>query len=57
MCKTSGAGQCAFRLIERADLALTDANAATSARLLAISVDEYRAAHQRARERPAGTPV
>lgn len=43
--------------IERADLALTDANAATLARLLGISVDQYRAAHQRARKRPPGTRV
>ncbi|MEE3067429.1 MAG: helix-turn-helix transcriptional regulator [Actinomycetota bacterium] len=43
--------------IERADLALTDANAAMLARLLGMSVDEYRAAHQRARQRPPGTPV
>jgi transcriptional regulator with XRE-family HTH domain len=45
------------RGIEGADLALTDANAATLARLLGIGIDEYRAAHQRTRERPAGTPV
>ena len=46
-----------LRGIERADLALTDANAATLARLLGIGTDEYRAAHQRARERPVGTQV
>jgi hypothetical protein len=46
-----------LRGIERADPALTDANAATLARLPGIGIDAYRAAHQRARERPAGTPV
>jgi transcriptional regulator with XRE-family HTH domain len=46
-----------LRGIERADLALTDTNAATLARLLGIGVDEYRAAYQRARERPPGVSV
>jgi transcriptional regulator with XRE-family HTH domain len=41
--------------IERADAALTDANAATLARLLGISANDYRAAYQRARRRPPGT--
>lgn len=41
--------------IERADKALTDANAATLARLLGISADDYRASYQRARRRPPGT--
>lgn len=44
-----------LRGIERADIALTDANAAALAKLLGISVDEYRAAYQRARARPPGT--
>lgn len=44
-----------LRGIERADIALTDAHAATLAGLLGIAVDEYRAAYQRARNRPAGT--
>lgn len=46
-----------LRGIERADAALTDANAAALANLLGITVDEYRAAYQRARQRPAGTSV
>jgi len=46
-----------LRAIERAELKLTDANAATLAKLLGINVDDYRAAYQRARERPPGTPV
>lgn len=46
-----------LRGIERADAALTDANASALANLLDISVDEYRAAYQRARQRPAGTSV
>lgn len=44
-----------LRGIERADIALTDANAATLAELLGIGIDEYRAAYQRARTRPPGT--
>lgn len=46
-----------LRGIERADAALTDANASALANLLDISVEEYRAAYQRARQRPAGTSV
>lgn len=44
-----------LRGIERGDIALTDANAATLAALLDITVDEYRAAYTRARQRPPGT--
>jgi ribosome-binding protein aMBF1 (putative translation factor) len=46
-----------LRGIERADAALTDTNAANLAGQLGITVEEYRAAYQRARQRPAGTPV
>jgi transcriptional regulator with XRE-family HTH domain len=46
-----------LRGIERADAALTDGNTDKLAKHLGISVDEYRAAYQRARQRPAGTPV
>ncbi len=46
-----------LRGIERADAALTDGNAAKLAEHLGISVGEYRASYQRARQRPAGTPV
>ena len=46
-----------LRGIERADAALTDGNADKLAKHLGISVEEYRAAYQRARQRPAGTPV
>lgn len=46
-----------LRGIERADIGLTDANASALANLLDISVDEYRAAYHRARQRPAGTSV
>lgn len=46
-----------LRGIERADGALTDTNAESLARLLGITVQEYRAAYTRARQRPAGTPV
>ena len=46
-----------LRGIERADIALTDANAITLAGLLGITVEEYRAAYTRARQRPAGTSV
>ena len=46
-----------LRGIERADAALSDANAAKLAEHLGISVAEYRAAYQRARQRPAGAPV
>ena len=53
----AGIATTTLRGIERADAALTDANAATLAALLDISADEYRAAYQRARQRPPGTPV
>jgi transcriptional regulator with XRE-family HTH domain len=46
-----------LRGIERADIGLTDNNATNLARSLGISVEEYRAAYQRARQRPAGAPV
>ncbi|SKT94641.1 XRE family transcriptional regulator [Mycobacteroides abscessus subsp. massiliense] len=46
-----------LRGIERADIALTDANALRLSGLLHISVDEYRACHERARQRPPGTQV
>lgn len=46
-----------LRKIERAAVALTDANAAALARVLAITANEYREAYQRARRRPPGTPV
>jgi DNA-binding XRE family transcriptional regulator len=46
-----------LRGIERADAGLTDDNASNLARSLGITVEEYRAAYQRARERPAGAPV
>ncbi|WP_236724308.1 helix-turn-helix transcriptional regulator [Mycobacterium avium] len=42
--------------IERADYPLSDKNAQTIANVLSISVEEYKAAYQRARKRPAGTP-
>lgn len=44
-----------LRGIERADVGLTDANADKLAALLGISVEQYQAAYQRARQRPAGT--
>ena len=53
----AGIATTTLRGIERADLALTDTNAGTLARLLGIGVGEYRASYQRARERPAGAPV
>ena len=46
-----------LRGIERADAALTDGNADKLSTYLGISVEEYRAAYQRARERPAGASV
>lgn len=46
-----------LRRIERGDLPLTDTNAETLARLLDITPTEYRAAYERARTRPPGTPV
>lgn len=42
--------------IERGEYQLSDANAAALAAALGVTVDEYRAAYQRARERPAGAP-
>lgn len=44
-----------LRGIERADQGLTDVNASTLAAALDISVEEYKAAYQRARRRPPGT--
>jgi transcriptional regulator with XRE-family HTH domain len=44
-----------LRGIERADIGLSDANAATLASRLGISVEQYRGSYQRARQRPAGT--
>ncbi len=44
-----------LRGIERADIALTPANAENLAAALGISTAEYQAAYQRARTRPAGT--
>lgn len=41
--------------IERADANLSEANAAKLAAALGITAEEYRAAYQRARQRPAGT--
>ena len=46
-----------LRGIERADAALTDGNAEKLANYLGISLEEYRAAYQRARQRPPGTSV
>ena len=46
-----------LRGIERADAALTAGNADKLSTYLGISVEEYRAAYQRARERPAGASV
>ncbi|WP_241473843.1 helix-turn-helix transcriptional regulator [Mycolicibacterium neoaurum] len=46
-----------LRGIERADVGLTDANAGKLATLLGISVEQYRAAYERARRRPPGTSV
>ena len=46
-----------LRGIERADIGLTDVNAVNLACLLGITVEEYRAAYRRARQRPAGTSV
>jgi len=43
--------------IERGDRNLSDANADKLAALLGISVEQYRAAYERARQRPAGTSV
>lgn len=46
-----------LRGIERADAGLNEKNATILAQHLGISVEEYRASYQRARERPAGAPV
>ena len=46
-----------LRGIERADAGLTEANATKLAACLDIGVEEYQAAYQRARHRPAGTSV
>lgn len=46
-----------LRDIERADRALNDVNAEKLATHLGISVEEYRASYQRARQRPPGAPV
>lgn len=46
-----------LRGIERADAALTDGNAEKLSNYLGISLEEYRAAYQRARQRPPGTSV
>ena len=46
-----------LRDIERADRPLNEVNAAKLAKHLDISVEEYRAAYQRARQRPPGAPV
>lgn len=43
--------------IESADYPLSDKDAATIAKILDVSVKEYRAAYDRARDRPAGTPA
>ena len=43
--------------IERADYPLSDKNAEVIANVLGISVQEYRAAYSRARQRPPGTPA
>lgn len=51
----AGIATTTLRGIERADAALTEANAETLAGLLGIAVDEYRAAYQRCRQRPPGT--
>jgi transcriptional regulator with XRE-family HTH domain len=53
----AGIGTSTLKGIERADAGLTDANAVNLAMHLGISVDEYRAAYQRARRRPPGAPV
>ena len=51
----AGIATTTLREIERADAGLTDVNAAKLAAALEISVEEYRAAYQRARTRPPGT--
>ena len=42
--------------IERGEYPLSDKNAEALASTLGITADEYRAAYQRARQRPAGSP-
>lgn len=42
--------------IERGEYPLSDKNAEALAAVLGIATDEYRAAYQRARQRPAGSP-
>ena len=51
----AGIATTTLRGIERADAALTDANATTLSRLLGITADTYRSAYQRARRRPPRT--
>lgn len=53
----AGIATTTLRGIERADAALTDANAEALAGQLGITTPQYRAAYQRARRRPAGTPA
>lgn len=53
----AGIATTSLRGIERADIGLTDANAAALAKLLDIPAEQYRAAYQRARQRPPGTSV
>ncbi|MBY6382579.1 MULTISPECIES: helix-turn-helix domain-containing protein [Rhodococcus] len=43
--------------IERGEVPLTDASAKALSRQLEISIEELRASHERARNRPAGTPA
>lgn len=43
--------------IERGEVALTDSNAATIAAILDLTPAAYRAAYERARTRPPGTPA
>ena len=43
--------------IEGGEYPLSDGNAEVLARVLGITAREYRAAYQRARQRPAGAPV
>ncbi|SIJ20983.1 putative transcriptional regulator [Mycobacteroides abscessus subsp. abscessus] len=46
-----------LQVIERAEMNLSDKNAAALAAALGLSVDDYRSAYVRARQRPAGTPA
>lgn len=52
----AGLTTAAVARIERADAPLSDTNAALIARVVGVDVHQYRAAYQRARTRPAGTP-